>query len=427
MLKANPNYWGPPPIESTVIVRWSPEASDRLAALRDGEVDGIDNPAPEDFPVIAADPNLTLYERPSTNVFYLGINNTVAPFDNQLVRQAIAYAIDREGIVRDFYPAGSLPADQFMPPSIFGYTPEAPPFQYNPVMAQQLLQQSGVQLPITATLSYANVVRSYLPKPEAIAERIQQELAAVGIDTQLDLEEWTSYLDAADEGKLSLHLLGWGADYPDATNFLDYHFGSGASSQFGNHLTDITQPLAEAAHLSDASARYQMYVQANTAIHNLVPMVAIAHATSGTAFHANVRGGHSSPLSSEYFAVMDNPDDDNLIWMQNAEPSGLYCADESDGELLRVCEQINESLLAYEIGGTRVMPSLARSYESNADATVWTFHLRDGVTFHDGTTLDANDVVMSYYVQWDASNPLHVGRTGDFTYFSAFFGGFLNK
>ena len=46
---------------------------------------------------------------------------------------------------------------------------------------------------------------------------------------------------------------------------------------------------------------------------------------------------------------------DQFVWMQNGEPSGLYCADETDGEALRACEQINESLLAYEVGGTEVV------------------------------------------------------------------------
>ncbi len=48
------------------------------------------------------------------------------------------------------------------------------------------------------------------------------------------------------------------------------------------------------------------------------------------------------------------------------------------------------------------------------------------MTFHDGTPLTAKDVVMTYAVQWDAGNPLHKGRTGDFTYFSSLFGAFLN-
>ena len=123
---------------------------------------------------------------------------------------------------------------------------------------------------------------------------------------------------------------------------------------------------------------------------------------------------------------MSDPSDDNFVWMQNAEPISLYCADETDGESLRACEQVNESLLAYEIGGTAVVPSLAESYDASDDLMTWTFHLRPDVTFHDGSAFDANDVVMSYAVQWDAANPLHVGRSGAFDYFSALFGGFLN-
>ena len=57
------------------------------------------------------------------------------------------------------------------------------------------------------------------------------------------------------------------------------------------------------------------------------------------------------------------------------------------------------------------------------------FDRKDGnlvIRFHDGSTLDANDVVLSYAVQWDAANPLHVGNTGAFSYFSALWGPFLN-
>ena len=155
-------------------------------------------------------------------------------------------------------------------------------------------------------------------------------------------------------------------------------------------------------------------------------MVPIAHGGSGTAYRADVTNAQASPLGNEYFAVMDPGGRDTLVWMQNAEPIGLYCADETDGESLRACEQINESLLSYEVGGTAVEPGLAESWESNEDGTVWTFTLRPGVTFHDGSTLDANDVVKTFEVQWDASSPLHTGRDGNFTYFNADFGAFLN-
>ncbi|MGH2537207.1 MAG: ABC transporter substrate-binding protein, partial [Candidatus Promineifilaceae bacterium] len=57
---------------------------------------------------------------------------------------------------------------------------------------------------------------------------------------------------------------------------------------------------------------------------------------------------------------------------------------------------------------------------------VWTCTLREGVLFHDGSTLDANDVVTSWVVQWDFEHPLHTGNSSAFTYFSALWGGLLN-
>jgi len=134
----------------------------------------------------------------------------------------------------------------------------------------------------------------------------------------------------------------------------------------------------------------------------------------------------TSPLDQENFTLMENPDADHIIFMQSGEPESLYCADETDGEAIRACLQTNESLLAYETGGTKVVPALATSYEASTDGLTWTFHLRDGVKFHDGSALTANDVVMSYAVQWDAGNPLHTGNTGVFDYFSSMYGGFLN-
>ena len=86
-------------------------------------------------------------------------------------------------------------------------------------------------------------------------------------------------------------------------------------------------------------------------------MIPVAHGGSALAFKATVEGAHASPLGNEAFSVMSVPDQDTFVWMQNAEPISLYCADETDGESLRACEQVTEALLAYEIGGTAVQPS----------------------------------------------------------------------
>jgi peptide/nickel transport system substrate-binding protein len=426
-LKRFDDYWGEPAKTETLIFRWSAEAAQRLLELQSGTVDGIDNIAPDAFEVVAADPNLQLIEREALNVFYVGMNNTAPPFDNEKVRQAIAMGIDRQRIVDNFYPPGSEVASHFTPCAIPNACVGEEWYDYDPEMAKRLLAEAGFPNGFETVLEYRDVVRGYLPEPGRVAEDIQAQLAEIGIKVTINVVESGAFLDKADAGELKgLHLLGWGADYPDMTNFLDFHFGAGASKQFGNKFPDLVEALKQGASKADDAEREPFYVEANNLIKKHVPMVPIAHGGSGVAYKADVKGAFASPLGNEYFAVMDPGGRKTFVWMQNGEPAGLYCADETDGEALRVCEQVTESLLAYEIGGTEVGPGLAEECTANADLTVWTCKLRAGVKFHDGSELDANDVVMSWAVQWDAANPLHKGRDGSFTYFSSLWGGFLN-
>jgi peptide/nickel transport system substrate-binding protein len=97
--------------------------------------------------------------------------------------------------------------------------------------------------------------------------------------------------------------------------------------------------LKQAASLSDPAERNELYAEANNLIKKHVPMVPVAHGGSATAFKADVTGAHASPLGNEHFAVMDPGGRDTLVWMQNAEPIGLYCADETDGESLRAASR----------------------------------------------------------------------------------------
>ncbi len=325
-------------------------------------------------------------------------------------------------------PRAPTVASHFTPCAIPGGCDGPEWYEFDVAAAKALLAEAGFPDGFKTKLTYRDVVRGYLPEPAVVAQDIQAQLKAnLNIDAEIVVMESGAFIDAADAGQLEgFHLLGWGADYPDQTNFLDYHFGQGASKQFGDGFPDIWDVLKQAGQLVDPAARNALYAQANELLKQHVPMVPVAHGGSGTVFKADVTGAHASPLGNESFSVMDPGGRDTLTWMQNAEPIGLYCADESDGESLRACEQMLESLLAYKVAGTAVEPSLAEKYEANADLTVWTFYLRPGVKFHDGSDLDAIDVVMSYAVQWDAAHPLHVGRDGSFTYFSGLFGSFLN-
>ncbi|HEY0071679.1 MAG TPA: ABC transporter substrate-binding protein, partial [Chloroflexia bacterium] len=425
-LVPNPNYYGTAPVMKTVIFKWNESATARLSSLRAGEADAIDNPDPNDFATIEGDPSIKLFPRVALNVFYIGMNNTKKPLDNEKVRQAIAMALNRQAIVDKFYPKGSSVADYFTPCAIPGGCEGEAWYKYNLDEAKKMLADAGFPSGFNIRLAYRNVVRGYLPAPDKVAEEIQAQLAQLGITATIDQQESATFLDNASKGNLEMFLLGWGADYPDQTNFLDAHFGSGANESFGTKWPDITSKLQEAASLSDQAARNKLYGEANNAIRQHVPMIPVAHGGSGVVYSAKVEGAHSSPLGNEKFGTMSIPGKDTFVWIQNGEPPSLYCADETDGEALRACNQIFEPLLEYKTGGTDVELGLAESYTPNTTLTEWTVKIKPNAKFSDGSQVTAQDVIATYAVQWDAKNPLHKGRSGLFDYWTFLFTQFLN-
>ena len=426
-LVANPNYWGDKPKAATVVVKWSKEAAQRLQELQAGTVDGIDNVAPDDFKTAAADPNLQLLPRVALSTLYLGFNVDQAPWNNEKVRQAIAAGVDRKRIADNFYPDGSEAADYFTPCAIPLACGGDEWYATDVAAAKKALTDAGFDFSKTYDFHYRTKVRSYLPSPTQVATDIQSQLRDnLGVKINLVVEKDDTFLTDESNGKFPLFLLGWGADYPDVTDFLDVHFGTGANSGFGKKFDDITAALAKGAAETDQAKRAQDYVDANNLVRTHVPMVPLVHGASATAWKKDVTGAHSSPIGSEYLYVMTPGDRTQLVWMQNSEPSGLYCGDESDGDALRICEQVFDSLYNYKVAGLDPVPALATSCDPSADAKTWTCKLRDGVKFQKGGELDANDVVDSMAVQWDVKNPLHVGNLGANWYWPTLFGGCLN-
>lgn len=418
ILKANPDYWGTKPSYETLVFRWATEGAARLLELQSGTVDMISNLNPDDFEKVEADPNLQFLPVSGPNVFYLAMTNTFKPWDDVRVRKAIAMGIDRQRIVDNFYPEGSEVASHFTPCSIPNGCVGEPWYDFDPEAAKALLAEAGYPDGFSTKIYYRDVYRGYLPEPSLVAVEIQNQLKQnLNITAEVVVMESGEFIAESTAGRLDgLYMLGWGADYPHVTNFLDFHFGE-SNPQFGNPHPEIYETLVEASQIGDPAKAAPLYEKANNAIRELVPMVPIAHGSSAGAALKTLEGAAFPPFRAPKFHLM-NPGKDTLVYMQAAEPISLYCADETDGESLAPCEQIVEALLDFKVDSGEVEPALATSCTSNEDATVWTCNLRQGVVFHDGTTFDANDVVFSWSVGLDASNPYHIGNTGAWEYYS---------
>ncbi len=107
-------------------------------------------------------------------------------------------------------------------------------------------------------------------------------------------------------------------------------------------------------------------------------------------------GGDDDEASGGTTAEASGAEGGTLVFAGAADPVLLDGALVSDGESLRVITQIFETLVALKPGTTEPEPGLAESWSANDDGTVWTFKIREGVKFHDGTDLDAEAVCYNF-------------------------------
>ena len=436
------DYWGDKSIEPTVILRWNSEAAARATELRAGTIDGMKFANPDDIPVFGADPEFNLLDIPPLTGVYVAMSNFFEPFNDLRVRTAIAMGIDRRRIVDNFFPPGSSLSPDFAPPAVFGHIAEGGVPGFDQDAAKALLEEAaadlGFSLPLDTvvdtrtgesrglTLTWRDVVRAYLPNPGIIANDIAAQLSDIGVIADVQVVESGAFIGSALSGNEPLHILGWQADFPDASNFLTCCHGPN-SSQMGTPYAEIYEPLVKAGQELDPDARMALFQQVADGMAAVVPWVPFGHARAADVWQARINGIHPALLDgTEEFARIEDPDDDNVIYMQNAEPISLYCNDSWDGESFRACHQIQEALLDFAFGTVDLIPGLAESWEVSEDGKTWTFHLREGVLFHDGSAFDANDVVATWQASADCTSPNHTGTGEGFGIYLSVFQQFVN-
>jgi peptide/nickel transport system substrate-binding protein len=305
-LVRNPNYWGAKAKLDRVIIRPIADNAARLQALQSGEIQGYDLVDPADIGTVKNNAKLKILDRPAFNVAYVGMNQKFPLMKNPLVRQAIAYGLDRAQVVKSFYAGRGQVADQFLPNQVVGFaTKGVPQYPYNPTKSKQLLQQAGQTLPVAIDFWYpTNVSRPYMPDPKRNAEAFGASLEKAGFKVTFHSAPWRpDYLGSVQSGKAEVFLLGWTGDFGDPANFLNVHFGS-ESDQFGFNNPALFSLLQRADSETNLAKRAALYQQASILVMKFLPVVPYVHSRPALAFQKRVQGYHPSPVSLEPFSTV---------------------------------------------------------------------------------------------------------------------------
>lgn len=278
----NPAYkWGPTLVQNraapyidTLVFKVIPDAATQLNALETGDVDAIFVNQPDQRAKLQANPKIDVEETVLNSLIYLGFNCKKAPFTDPKVRQALAYAVNKDEIIKLALGGIGIPAFAPLPPSLPGFDASLKSYElgYDPKKAQALLQEAGFKVsanggwekdgqPLKGILLTSNRAPN-----DAIATLLQSQFKAIGVATEIQTLDSKAVMDATTQGKFDL--LVWRYDWndPDALNIYLGTDRIGNTNRVAYSNPKVDELLAQGAHELDATKRKQLYVEAQKII-----------------------------------------------------------------------------------------------------------------------------------------------------------------
>jgi len=291
VLVRNPRYWGRKAKLDRLIFRTIADRTARVRALERGTIQGLDQAITVDADTIKRNPQLKLLDVPSGNTGWVGINQAIPPMNKLLVRQAIAYGLDRVRVVRSFYGGRGRLADQFLPPAFVGHAKHVKRYPYDPAKSRALLRKAGLKLPVKIDFWFpTDTSRPYMPDPKRNFEVFVASLERAGFDVVPHSAPWLpDYFQTFTSGKAQLYLAGWLADFPDTDNFFGSFFRS-YTPQFGFRNPKLFALVARADAESNLARRARLYERASRLVMDFLPIVPYVHFKFAVALRRNVIG-----------------------------------------------------------------------------------------------------------------------------------------
>jgi ABC-type transport system substrate-binding protein len=242
---------------------------------------------------------------------------------------------------------------------------------------------------------------------QIIAEIYASNLSQVNELFQVEILglPWPAYLAAQRSGQLPILTAGWQEDIHDPHNWYQpYTTGTyGARQNMPDDLKAQFKEFLDAGIAqTDSAARQPIYEQANQLYYDSAAGLPIVVSTSHSYEQTWVQGRVLNPLfAGIYFYPLsesaESPDPTTFTEVTIGEPDTFDPALAYDTASGEVIQSVYETLVFYDGDKTDVfVPQLAESWETSEDGKTWTFHIRPGVTFHNGNELTASDVAYSF-------------------------------
>jgi dipeptide transport system substrate-binding protein len=306
--KAHPDYWAGKAAIDDLVYAITPDPSVRYQKLKAGECHVMPYPNPADLEAMATDPDVNLMQQEGLNVGYLAYNTQVAPFDNPKVRKALNMAINKEAILDAVFQGAGKVAKNPIPPTIWSYNEAVQDDPYDPEAAKAMLEAEGVS-GLKMKVWAMPVQRPYNPNARRMAELMQADFAAIGVDAEIVSYEWGEYLDRSkDKNRDGAVLLGWTGDNGDPDNFLAVLLGCdavGGSNRANWCYEPFNDLIMKAKVVSDVNERTKLYEQAQVVFKEQAPWATIAHSVVYKPIRKEVVDFKIDPFGGHIFYGVD--------------------------------------------------------------------------------------------------------------------------
>ena len=272
-LERNDEYWGEKGPFPAAEFRAVPDAATRIANLQAGETDLAVTLDSDQAAQLEGSANAKALSVLTERIGYLKLNPARGPLDDKRVRQAVAQAIDKEGIVQGILGGYDAPVSQMATTSHFGYVEGIEGYPYDPEAAKALIEEAGA----------AGKVVSFATSPvfdQRIVQAIAQMVSDTGLVAEIELTDMATYLQrvqSAPEDQPYMAFGRWSCACQDVDGVLHSLLHS-SSSWSSLRNPEIDALLDTARNTLDENARLAAYKEVSTFVAEEVPLVPLYQA-----------------------------------------------------------------------------------------------------------------------------------------------------